>query len=227
MHCPQVIHLLRHKKKTNKREKMKRYWQILLTCLLILVASVAPVTGAGPIMVAGPSNYVVGKLGAYIPTSNDLSGYDTGFSGEFAFGHYFNPYLALELGVGYFQTEGNVIVVYPGATYNGDEKIEVTPLTASLKVSLPVSIWVEPYAIAGIGAYFVYDHINVSNFHHDYISDNATAFGAHLGGGINFNINPNFFVGAECKYVWLDPSLYGADVNLGGVRVTGNFGVRF
>ena len=24
-----------------------------------------------------------------------------------------------------------------------------------------------------------------------------------------------------------DPSLYGADVNLGGVRVTGNFGVRF
>jgi opacity protein-like surface antigen len=217
---------LRHKK-INKRGKMRRYWQILLTCLLILVASVAPVMGAGPLVVGGPSNYVVGKLGAYIPTSNDLSGYDTGFNGEFAFGHYFNPYLALELGVGYFQTEGDVIVVYPGATYHGDEKIEVTPLTASLKVSIPVSIWVEPYAIAGIGAYFVYDHINVSNSHHDYISDNATAFGVHLGGGINFNINPNFFVGAECKYVWLDPSLYGADVNLGGVRVTGNFGVRF
>ena len=77
---------------------MKRYWQILLTCLLILVASVAPVMGAGPIMVGGPSNYVVGKLGVYIPTSNDLSGYDTGFNGEFAFGHYFNPYLALEIG---------------------------------------------------------------------------------------------------------------------------------
>jgi opacity protein-like surface antigen len=218
---------LRHKKKTNKREKMKRYWQILLTCLLILVAGVAPVMGAGPIMVAGPSNYMVGKLGAYIPTSNDLSGYNTGFNGEFAFGHYFNPYLAVEMGVGYFQTEGDVIVIYPGATYHGDEKIEVTPLTASLKISIPVSIWVEPYAIAGIGAYFVYDHINVSNFHHDYISDNTTAFGAHLGGGLNYNITRNLFVGAEGKYVWSTANLYGADVNLGGVRVTGNFGVRF
>lgn len=206
---------------------MKRYGWILLTCLFILAASVAPVTGAGPVMVSGPSNYVVGKLGVYIPTSNDLSGYDTGFNGEFAFGHYFNPYLAVELGVGYFQTEGDVTVVYPGASFPGHEKIEVTPLTGSLRVSIPVNIWVEPYAIAGIGAYFVHDHIDVSNYYHDYLSDNATAFGVHLGGGINFNISPNFFIGAECKYVWLDPSLYGADVNLGGVRLTGNFGVRF
>jgi opacity protein-like surface antigen len=218
---------LRQKKRTNKREKMKRYWQILLTCLLILVASEAPVMGDGPVVVAGSSNYVVGKLGVYIPTSNDLSGYDTGFNGEFAFGHYFNPYLALELGVGYFHTEGDVTVVYPGAKYHGSEKIEVTPLTASLRVSMPINIWLELYGIGGIGAYFVYDHINVSNYYHDYISDDTTAFGAHLGGGINFNINPKFFIGAECKYVWLDPSLYGADVNLGGVRVTGNFGVRF
>jgi len=205
---------------------MKKYWQILLTCLFMLVASVTPVMGANPVAV--PSyNYVVGKLGAYIPTSNDLKDFNTGFNGEFAFGHYFNPYLGLELGIGYFQTEGNSNVVYPGATYRGNENIEVTPLTASLKFILPVNIWVEPYGIAGIGAYFIYDHIDVSNHHHDYLSDNTTSFGAHLGGGINFNIAPNFFIGAECKYVWLNPSLYGGDVNLGGVRLTGNFGVRF
>jgi opacity protein-like surface antigen len=225
MHAAVSNSFIETKEKTNKRDKVKRYWQTLLTCLLMLVTSVVPVMGAGPVVVAGPSNYVVGKLGVYIPTSNDLSGYDTGFNGEFAFGHYFNPYLALELGVGYFQTEGDVIVVYPGAKFHGNEKIEVTPLTASLKVSIPVNIWVEPYAIAGIGAYFVHDHIDVSN--HNDISDDTTAFGVHLGGGINFNINPYFFIGAECKYVWLDPSLYGADVNLGGVRLTGNFGVRF
>ena len=213
---------------------MRRCW-VCLICMFILITSVSPVMGADPVMVVpapGPVvvpayNYVVTKLGAYIPTSNDLSGYDTGFNGEFAFGHYFNPYLALELGGGYFETEGDVIVVFPGAAFHGNETIEVVPLIASLKVIIPVNIWVEPYAIAGIGAYFVHDHIDVSNFHHDHISDDDTAFGVHLGGGINFNIKPNFFIGAECKYVWLDPSLFGADVNLSGVRITGNFGVRF
>ncbi len=204
---------------------MKRYWQILLTCLFMLVTGVAPATGAdlNNYML---NNYVVGKLGVYIPT-NDLSDHDTGFNGEFAFGHYFNPYLAVEIGVGYFQTEGDVTVVYPGAKYHGDEKIEVTPLTASLRISMPINIWLELYGIGGIGAYFVNDHINVSNYYHDYISDNTTAFGAHLGGGLNYNITRNLFVGAEGKYVWSTANLYGADVNLGGVRVTGNFGVRF
>ncbi len=200
---------------------MKRHWWILVICSFLLVISVAPVMAAGP-----GSNYVVGKLGVYIPTSNDLSGYDTGFSGEFAFGHYFSPYLSLELGVGYFQTKGDVTVNFiPGPTLPGSEKIEVTPLTGSLRVSIPVNIWVEPYLIAGIGAYFVHDHIDVAN--HLDLNDDTTTFGVHLGGGINFNISPNFFVGAECKYVWLEPSLYGTDVDLSGVRVMGNFGVRF
>ncbi len=114
--------------------KMRRYW-VCLICIFILITSVSPVMGAdhtiavpapGPVVIPA-YNYVVGKLGAYIPTSNDLSGYDTGFNSEFAFGHYFNPYLAIELGAGYFQTEGNVTVVYPGATYQGNENIEVVP----------------------------------------------------------------------------------------------------
>jgi len=65
------------------------------------------------------------------------------------------------------------------------------------------------------------------NHDHDHISDDKTEFGWHLGGGLNYNISRNFFVGAECKYVWLTANLYGADVNLGGLRITGNFGFRF
>jgi opacity protein-like surface antigen len=205
--------------------------------MFILVTSVPPAMGADPAMAVpapGPVvipayNYVVAKLGACIPTSSDLSGYETGFNSELAFGHYFNPYLAIELGAGYFQTKGDVTIVYPGYTYPGNENIEVVPLTASLKVIIPVNIWIEPYAIAGIGAYFVHDYIDVPNYYyyHHALSDNDTTFGVNLGGGINFNIRPNFFIGAECKYVWLDPSLYGANVNLGGVQITGNFGFRF
>jgi len=170
---------------------------------------------------------VVAKFGAYIPTSNDLSGYNSGFNTEIAFGHYFNPYLAIELGAGYFQTQGNVTIVYSGYTYSGNENIEVVPVTASVKVIIPVNIWIEPYAIAGIGAYFVNDHIDNYYYYHHAANDNDTAFGVNVGGGINFNIGRNFFVGAECKYVWLDPSLYGMNVNLGGVQITGDFGFRF
>jgi hypothetical protein len=64
---------------------MRRYW-VCLICMFILVTSVSPVMGADPataVPAPGPVvipayNYVVAKLGAYIPTSNDLSGYDTG-----------------------------------------------------------------------------------------------------------------------------------------------------
>jgi opacity protein-like surface antigen len=179
-----------------------------------------------PVVIPG-YNYVDIKLGGYIPASSDLSGYETGFNSEVAYGRYFNPYLGIELGVGYFQTKGDVSIVYPGASYQGNENIEVVPLTASLKVIIPVNIWVEPYAIAGAGAYFVYDHIDMSNYYHHNLSDNDTTFGVNVGGGINFNIRPNLFIGAECEYVWLDPSLYGTNVNLSGVRITGNFGIRF
>ncbi len=200
---------------------MRKYTCILWLCLFVLASS--SVYAAESFLL--PYNYVVAKLGVYSPTSNDLDGFSTGFNGEFAFGHYFNPYVAIEFGVGYAQTDGDVTVVYHGAQYPGSEKIEITPLTASLRLSYPVNRWVELYGIGGIGAYFVDDHIDVS--YHGEISDNTTAFGGQLGGGINFNLTTNFFIGAECKYVWTTASLYGADVNLGGVKATGNFGVRF
>jgi opacity protein-like surface antigen len=84
----------------------------------------------------------------------------------------------------------------------------------SLKVSIPVNIGVEPYPIAGTGAYFVHDHIDVSNYYHHALSDNDTTFGVNVGGGIHFNIRPNFFVGAACEYVWLDPSLLRSECKL-------------
>jgi opacity protein-like surface antigen len=211
----------------NRRKKMKRCWWVLLTGLFILVTGVAPALGAN----ANPNNYVVGKLGFYTPTSNDLSGYDTGFNTEVAFGHYFTPNIALEGGIGYFQTKGDVTVVDQGGfTFRADERIEVMPFTVSLRASVPINVWLEIYAIGGIGAYYVYDRIEVDhhNHHHDdHISDDKTEFGWHLGGGLNYNISRNFFVGVEVKYVWLTANLFGQDVNLSGVRGTGNFGFRF
>ena len=202
---------------------MKRYWQVLLAGLFILVIGVTPILGAD----ANPNNYVVGKIGFYTPTSSDLSGYDTGFNTEVAFGHYFTPNFALEGAIGYYQTKGDVIVVDQGFLYPADEKIEIMPVTLSLRVSIPITR-LELYGIGGIGAYYIYDRIELKyDRYHDYISDDKTALGFHLGGGLNFNISRRFFVGVEVKYVWLNATLYGQDVNLGGVRGTGNFGFRF
>jgi opacity protein-like surface antigen len=195
-------------------ENMKKCL-VLSAVLWLLVLLAAPAS-------ADLNNYVVGKLGFYTPNSSDLSGYDTGFSGEFAFGHYFNPFVALELGAGYFQTSGNVIVVTNHNTFLANEDIGVTPLTLSLRLIQPLSRTTEIYAIGGIGAYFVYSDINAFG-----LSDDTTAFGAHLGAGINFNLNRNIFLGGEFKYVWVNPSLYGVDVSLDGFRVNVNIGFRF
>jgi len=204
---------------------MKRCWRFLLSSLFILIIGVAPAAGADL------SNYVVGKIGFYTPTSNDLSDHDTGFNTEVAIGHYFTPNIGVELGIGYFQTRGDVTVVdQNGFLFRADEKIEVTPFTASLRASIPINVWLEIYGIGGIGGYYVYDRIDVDHNHdhdHDHISDDKTAFGWHLGGGLNYNIRRNFFVGAEVKYVWLNATLFGQDVNLSGVRGTANFGFRF
>lgn len=197
---------------------MKKY--LVLSVVLSLVFVAAPVS-------ADLNNYVVGKLGFYTPNSSDLDGFDTGFNGEVAIGHYFNPNVALEFGVGYFQTSGDVIVTN-FETFFGNEDIDVTPLTLSLRLIQPLSRTTEIYAIGGIGAYFVHDSIDASNaFGHIHLSDDSTAFGAHLGGGINFNLNKNIFIGGEFKYVWVSPELFGVDVSLNGFRVNGNIGFRF
>jgi opacity protein-like surface antigen len=52
-------------------------------------------------------------------------------------------------------------------------------------------------------------------------------FGLHAGGGLNFNITPTVFLGAEGRYIWAKPSFGGQDIKLDGFTVTGNLGFRF
>ena len=199
---------------------MKLYKSIAAAIFLLMI-------GIGPALGADFENYVVGKLGAYSPNSHDLSDFSSDFNSEVAFGHYLNPNVALELGVGYFQTDGN-ISIHASDTFFGKEKIEVTPLTFSLKLIQPLSPGIELYGIGGVDAYFVHDSIDASSstsFLH--LNDDDTAFGAHLGGGIQFNLNRNVFLGGEFKYLWTKVHLYGDDVNLDGYRFTGNIGFRF
>lgn len=176
-----------------------------------------------------PANYVVLKGGIYSPSmSYELDTFNggnrrhldnkTGFTGELAFGHYFLPIFALELGAGYFESKGSP------AAQSGETKLKVVPVTASGKILLPIGP-VEPYGMFGIGAYFT--KLDVSGNIYNFSSSSKITGGLHAGAGININITGNIFLGVEGRYLWTRPSFGGQDVKMDGFHTTADIGFRF
>ena len=188
---------------------------------------------------AQPPFYVAFKAGIYSPQSSDFDGSDTGFNGEFAFGYRFNPNIAAEFGIGYFNTEGEATAM--GTTFEIREKfdIDVVPLTLTLKAILPYKKW-EFFGLGGGGVYIVsgpYDYYYYDNYYYDYDYDDYDAvLGGYLGGGLHYNITPAMFVGVEGKYLWTDEvklrdEVYGipleAKFKMDGVIATAVIGFKF
>jgi opacity protein-like surface antigen len=195
------------------------------TAALILAVAVALI-GVPSLAsaVERPSNYIEFMGGLYAPSKDfDIEGndfkLDDGFVAQIAFGHYFLPMLALELGGGYFESKASP------ARPAGEPKFQVVPLTATGKVLFPIGPIVEPYGLFGIGAYVTKAEVSgdVGNFE----GSTETAFGYHAGGGVNVNLGPVVFVGAEGRYIWVKPSFGGDDIKLDGFTVTANLGLRF
>jgi len=160
-------------------------------------------------------SYVEVKGGLYSPSStfalsnlnleNSLkSDTRTGVNGELAFGHYFLPTLALEMGIGYFRGKGSLDTPSP-RTMN----FNVIPVVLSAKALIPAGR-VDPYAAAGVGIYFTKFEStdNGSNF------SGSSTLGLHAGAGVNVNITPTVFVGAEGRYVTANPSFGGEKIRL-------------
>lgn len=176
-----------------------------------------------------PANYVVLKGGIYSPSlSHDLDNFNggstthldskTGFAGEVAVGHYFLPMIAVELGVGYFESKGSP------AAEPGDAKLKVVPLIATGKVLLPLGIF-EPYGLFGIGGYVT--ELNVSGNTGNFRGSTKITYGLHAGAGFNINFGSNMFAGLEGKYLWAEPSFGGQHVRLDGFITTADVGFRF
>ncbi len=176
-----------------------------------------------------PANYVMLKGGIYSPSmSFDLNNFNggttthldskTGFAGEVAIGHYFSPMVALELGAGYFESDGSPVA------QSGESKLNVIPLIATAKVFFPIGIF-EPFGLAGIGAYISDLELdgNNSNFH----GSTEITYGFHAGAGFNINFAKNMFAGLEGKYLWAEPSFGGQHIKLDGFVTTANIGFRF
>ncbi len=185
--------------------------------------------------------YIALKPGIYSPQSSDLDGFDTGFNGEIAFGYRFNPNIAGEIGIGYFNTQGEKTI--GGTTYTSREfNIDVFPVTFTLKAILPYKKW-EFFGLGGVGVYIVSRDNNDDHHYyygHDYHHDDDdydydAVFGGYLGAGINYNITPKIFVGVEGKYLWTDKvkieyegsGAPRAEFRMDGVIATAVIGFRF
>ncbi len=205
-----------------KKNRIETTFVAFLAAAALSIASLASAANT-------PPDYVALKAGVYSPsTSHNLDTFNagnrteldskTGFAGEVAFGHYFNPMLALELGAGYFESKGSPLA------QPGDLKLKVVPLIATGKVLLPIGP-IEPYGLFGIGAYIT--AMDVSNNFGAMKDSTEVTYGLHAGLGVNINFQENMFVGVEGKYLWAEPSFGGQHLKLNGFISTAVLGFRY
>jgi len=190
----------------------------LLSILALLIAF--------PAFAASPPNYATLKLGAYVPNASDVEDFDNSFFGEIGFGHYLNPNIALELGVGYTKSSASITVFDPilVSFFSVDADLTIIPITLGLKLMMTSGNF-EPYAMAGLGLYYSKLEGSISGL--GSASENDTAFGGFLGLGSNYNFTPEVFLGLEVKYFFATPSFAGVDVDIHGFNITANVGYRF
>lgn len=207
------------------QRQFRRTLSLMLLLLVVLLLGLATRARAEE----KPANYLMLKGGIYSPSlSSDVNNFNggstshldskTGFAGEIAVGHYFLPFLAVELGGGYFESKGSP------AAEPGDTKLEVVPIVATGKVLLPLGPF-EPYGLFGIGAYIT--KIDVTGNFGNFRGSTEVTYGLHAGAGLNIKVTDRVFVGVEGKYLWAEPSFGGQHLRLDGFISTAEIGFRF
>jgi opacity protein-like surface antigen len=192
--------------------KEETHMRTHLSKVLIVVSAIWILTVFFPLPVfaQGDKYYISLKAGAYFPQTEDFDNADTGFNGEVVLGYQINKNIALEIGAGYFHTglDRSVMRKISGIDFSvkSEADVDVFPVTLSLKGILPVGKW-EFYGLGGIGAYFIWGELRGTAVANEMtgsktVNDNGMKFGAHLGLGIQYNITPTIFLGAEGKYLW-------------------------
>ena len=191
----------------------------LFLLLAVMLVGIAPST----VLAEKSSNYLVLKGGYYNPSeSYDLDNvhFSTkdGFIVEAALGHYFLPFLAVEIGAGYLESETDSNLA------NADSELKIYPVVATAKLLLPAGP-IEPYGEFGVGAYII--DLDIDGTPGNFNGSTKGTFGYHAGAGLNIDLGPTIFLGAEGRYLWAKRSYGGEDIKLDGFTVTGNLGFRF
>jgi outer membrane protein W len=174
---------------------------------------------------AGQSRgYITFKAGIYSPESDDLELFDTNFAGEVSFGHYINPKLSVDFGIGYLYTDASI----SGYLWGAGAEIRTIPVTVTLKGIVPFEQG-ELYGGGGVGVYFVQGEATIVNPYGKFpLDDDDVTFGINFNLGLNINVSENAFIGVEGKYFLAEATFYDSlDVKLDGFIATFNIGFRF
>lgn len=189
---------------------MKRTFFVLVVILIFIL----PISA----LAQDKPNYIMAKGGGFFPTG-DLDNEDigNGFFGELSVGHYYNPNVALELGVG--------LLIADSDTFSADlDRVWAVPVTLTAKGIVPVDNF-ELYAGLGGGVYYTEADLNPSTG--DTISDSDWLAGGHVLLGFNYNVSQVVFFGVEGRYLFTTEAQYeDIKVNLTGFTLTGTIGVR-
>ena len=187
--------------------------------LLALAAAALPSSAAAD----ERSTYVVLKGGGYFPTVS----LDVVLGGSLEPIQSLDPNVAFELGIG---GEWGFIGAQLSAgfyrTGNATVDVNAFPITGVLQLRIPL-LFVVPYAEAGVGAWITSAEYIPTNE-----SSTKVAFEALAGLGVDLHLGA-FLLGAEAKYIWVQPIYTWTSVpstvklQENGVVATANLGYRF
>lgn len=189
---------------------------------LILATGFFIVLGmSGKVLAVEPAKpfYVVAKAGFYIPGADELDDFDTGPAFDAAFGYRPTPNLEVEIASGFFGTN----LDRDDAGVSIDDAIVVIPVTVGIKGFLPAGR-AEFFVQGGGGIHFIGEEIEINGVTQD---DDDSSFGTYLGGGVNLAVTPQFSIGIDARYLWLETSTFGVDTTLDGTIASVAFAFRF
>jgi len=166
-------------------------------------------------------SYVMVKFGPYFPTqtnpfsaiSGSVQNWPTKWELDGAFGHWWGIF-GLELDAGYLTTGTN------------DADFKAFPILATAKIRLPLLPFLAPYGEGGAG-------VAISTLKEvGGASQTTAAFEGIAGAGVDFYLG-QLLLGADFKYIWLNPSFTVAgavntsNFNFSGITVQAYVGYRF
>jgi opacity protein-like surface antigen len=192
---------------------MRKTIATLLAVLAVpLAAHAAPKAPAAAPAMEAPY-YMTAKLGAYVPTADDMDGFNTGLAADVVVGRRMSPNFALEAGLGWFQTSTDSVL---------GNKVELSafPIALSAKGILPFG-QLELYGLGG--ASLLVARLETKGDLIGGVSDTETGFGLHMGVGAGYRLTRQLSLGVEGRYVVAEVN----DLRMDGLMFNGGLSFNF
>lgn len=181
-----------------------------------ILLSLCLVVASATVSFAGDSYFNL-KLGGFFPNNSSpgLTNFRTGYNVEGAVGAKIHPNLAMEFGIGYYESEikssftDTFYDLASGTTYTATPTVSVLPVTATLKGVIPVGP-IELYAGGGGGYYFTWFETKVKDHSGVVVGDlndtyTSSDFGYHVVAGVDVSISSALALGVEVKRYFVKP----------------------